>query len=108
MLFESVFSLSHSAAAFLGERSIVCDSLKVRTADPDCKGRGTNALGRMAFATVPFAEVAIATPGDAFVELCAGEDFAILAVVCGVAVVRVVRGVLPGVVVGFARLEPLT
>ena len=73
--------------------------------DRHAKGTGAIELAGVAFATVPFAEVAFATLGDAFAELAVHEAFATVAVVYGVGVVGVVRVVLPCVVVGFATLE---
>ena len=61
-------------------------------------------LEGIAFAAVPFGELVISTGGDAFAELCLREAFDALAVICRVAGLAVVRGVLRGVVCDFATL----
>ena len=92
----------------MGELSPVCDSLSFRRAAQDAKGRATIELVGIAFAGVPFAELAFSTRADAFAELSALGPVVALADLCGGAVVEVVRGVLQGILFGFATLWPLT
>ena len=99
-----VFFLPRSATVLLGELWLDCDALSFRSAEADAKGRGTKELVGIgvAFATVPFAELAFATLGDAFAETSALEALAVLTVLCEPVVVGELRGVLPSIVVGYA------
>ena len=62
----------------------------------------------VAFARVPFAEFAFATFEGTFAELEVLKAFAVLTVFCEPFVTGELRGVLPGVVVGFVLLEAAT
>ena len=81
-----------------------------RSAEEDAKYRGTIELVGVgvAFATVPFVELAFAALGDAFAEAGALQDFAVLTMLCELVVVGKLRGVLTGGVVGFAVLGAAT
>ena len=60
MAFAFVIVLVRSATVLLGEVSLDCDPLDFRSVEPDAKGRGTVALVDLAFARVPFANLAFA------------------------------------------------
>ena len=62
----------------------------------------------VAFARVPFAELAFATLAGTFAELEVLKAFAELTVFCEPVVGGELRGVLPGVVVGFVLLDAAT
>ena len=100
-----VFFLIRCETDLLGALSLACDALSFLSAERDAKGRGTLLLVGIAFVTVPFAELAFASLGDAFAEADALEAFAKLTLVCGAVVIGLLRGVLAGVVVGFAILD---
>ena len=78
-----VFFLVRSATVLLGELSLDCDALSFRSVEADAKGRGTMELigVGVAFARVPFAELAFATLADTFAELEVLKAFAELTVV---------------------------
>ena len=90
----------------LGELSLDCDELSFSSAEGDAKARGTIELVGVgvAFAPVPFADLAIPTLGDAFAEAFALGAIAVLTMLCELVFVGMIRGVLPCVVVGFAVL----
>ena len=116
--FAFVFFLVRSATALLGELSLDCDPLGFRSVEPDAKGRCTIPLvdiafarvpfAKLAFAKVPFAKLAFPTLGDPFAEIRIFEAFAMLSVRCETVDVGKLRGVLPGVVVGFVVLDAAT
>ena len=108
--FAFVIFLVRSATALLGELSLDCDALGFRSVEQDANGRGTMefiGLG-VAFARVPFAELAFTTLGGTFGELEALGAFAERTAVRGTIVVVLIRGVLTGVVVGFLVLKAAT
>ena len=105
MLREFVFPYLHSASAYLGELSLTSASLSFRSADPSAEVRGAISLVGITFANVPFAEVAFATLVATLAVLCPLRAFVDLEVVCGVAVVGVIRVVIPGIVIRFVRLQ---
>ena len=78
-----VFFLLRSATVLLGELSLDCDALSFRNVEADAKGRGTMELVGVgvAFARVPFPELAFATLGATFAELEVLKAFADLTVV---------------------------
>ena len=78
-----VFFLVRSETVLLGELSLDCDALRFRSVEPDAKGRDTMKLVGVgvAFARVPFAELAFATFGATFAELEVLKAFAELTVI---------------------------
>ena len=87
----------------IGKLALDFDALSIRNAEPHAEGMGTLPLlgVGVAFAKVPFADVAITTLGGAFAEALALGHYAVLTVFSRKIVVGELRGVLPGVVVGY-------
>ena len=100
--FRFVFLLVRSEIALLGDLSLDCAALSLRSAEPDDKGSGALMLVGVAFVNIQFAVVAFARLADAFSLLCALEDFASITFVCRTVVVGLGRGVLTALAVGFA------
>ena len=98
-----VFFLVRSGTVLLGELSLDCDALSFRSVEPHAKGRGTMKLVGVgiAFARVPFDELAFATLGGTFAETDVLEVFVEVRIVCGAVVVGLARCVLPVEMVGF-------
>ena len=99
-----------SPTVLLGELSLACDAFSFLSVEPDVKGRGTMefiGIG-IAFARVPFAELAFTTLEATFAVLEAFVPFAERTAVRGPIVGGLVRGLLTGVVVGFVVIEAST